>query len=440
MNDRIYSKLGPIIYYIFSLLLGGNEGIDKISYGKEINMKTLVTIKSSGFFDDNIYMTSKSLPNIPLAKWHGIPLLFGEPKEEIVEGHMIIYADIIASIFFLISRYEEIMVTENRDDHGRFMGQGSLPGREGFLEQPVVDQYGKQFRELLRIVGIMVKEPNMKGKIYLTHDVDVPWKKWNLISALRNSIGYTRQAHKLALWPLQNFFGDYSHNPFDTFDWMIQMDTIAKQVQGKRCETIYFIIGASKSDKYTESYIEDIKSKELVEKLKKQSDFVGLHISYSAGKTLNIEDMKQEKATLEKFLEKPVKQSRNHYLLSKKPDAFRDLISIGITDDYTMGYADRVGFRLGTAQCIRWIDPERLELTKLKLHPLIIMECSLSAKNYMGMNQEECMEKIKMLYKNCESVRGDFCVLFHNSVFMPGPNYWLKEVYQNMIEMFKENQ
>ena len=68
------------------------------------------------------------------------------------------------------------------------------------------------------------------------------------------------------------------------------------------------------------------------------------------------------------------------------------------------------------------------------------MECSLSAKNYMGMNQEECMEKIKMLYKNCESVRGDFCVLFHNSVFMPGPNYWLKEVYQNMIEMFKENQ
>ena len=67
------------------------------------------------------------------------------------------------------------------------------------------------------------------------------------------------------------------------------------------------------------------------------------------------------------------------------------------------------------------------------------MECSLTAKNYMGMNQQESMEKVKKLYHACESVKGDFCVLFHNSIFMPGPNDWLKEVYQNMIEVFKEN-
>ena len=439
INNEIDSKLDLIIHYILSLLLRSNEGIDKISYGEKKDMESIVTIKPSGFFDKDVYMTPKSLPNLPLARWHGIPLLFGEPKEEIVEGNMIIYADIIASAFFLLSRYEEIVVKDNRDSHGRFMGQGSLPGRAGFLEQPVIDQYGWQLRELLRTVGVIVKEPDINGKIYLTHDVDVPWKKWNFVAAVRNCIGHTRREHKLVLCPLQNFFGDYNHNPFDTFDWIFQMDAMAKQAQRGRCEIIYFIIAASKSDKYTESYIGDTKAKNFIDRLKIQSDFIGLHISYDAGKTLNAEKIKQEKEILERFLEKPVRLSRNHYLLSKGMEAFRDLIDIGLTDDYTMGYADRVGFRLGTAQCVRWIDPERLELTKLKLHPLIIMECSLTAKNYMGMNQQESMEKVKKLYHACESVKGDFCVLFHNSIFMPGPNDWLKEVYQNMIEVFKEN-
>ena len=202
INNEIDSKLDLIIHYILSLLLRSNEGIDKISYGEKKDMESIVTIKPSGFFDKDVYMTPKSLPNLPLARWHGIPLLFGEPKEEIVEGNMIIYADIIASAFFLLSRYEEIVVKDNRDSHGRFMGQGSLPGRAGFLEQPVIDQYGWQLRELLRTVGVIVKEPDINGKIYLTHDVDVPWKKWNFVAAVRNCIGHTRREHKLVLWPL----------------------------------------------------------------------------------------------------------------------------------------------------------------------------------------------------------------------------------------------
>ena len=85
INNEIDSKLDLIIHYILSLLLRSNEGIDKISYGEKKEMESIVTIKPSGFFDKDVYMTPKSLPNLPLARWHGIPLLFGEPKEEIVE-------------------------------------------------------------------------------------------------------------------------------------------------------------------------------------------------------------------------------------------------------------------------------------------------------------------------------------------------------------------
>ena len=33
------------------------------------------------------------------------------------------------------------------------------------------------------------------------------------------------------------------------------------------------------------------------------------------------------------------------------------MIRAGITDDFTMGYADIAGFRLGTCRSVRWINP-----------------------------------------------------------------------------------
>jgi len=433
-------KLEPIIRYILSILIRGDEELaGKIAYAKTQDLTALVTIQASDFFDEAVYLTKRSRPQLPLKVWHRIPLLFGEPWEEVREGRLIIHADIIASAFFLMSRYEELIVTENRDLHGRFMGKGSLPGRAGFLERPVVDEYGKQIRKLLRGFGMKAAEPEQQGKIYLTHDVDVPWKKWSFISALRNCIGYTRQKHQLEIWPVQNYFGNYSHNPFDTFDWIIGQDAIAKEAWGEFCEDIYFIIGASVPDKYTESYIKDNKSKLLIEKLKAKARHIGLHISYTAGRAFDREQIQKEKTTLEEVLGRPVGKSRNHYLLSPEPKALRDLTALGITDDYTMGYADRVGFRLGTAQCICWIDPERLELTQLRLHPLIIMDSSLAEKQYMGLGKQDCIAYVRELYQLCRSVKGDFCTLFHNSIFLPGPYGWVKEVYQDLIQMLKRS-
>ena len=73
-----------------------------------------------------------------------------------------------------MSRYEELVNINNKDIHGRFTGMGSLPGRAGFLERPVIDEYGKCLREILRITGITIKKPETLGRVYLTHDVDVP--------------------------------------------------------------------------------------------------------------------------------------------------------------------------------------------------------------------------------------------------------------------------
>jgi hypothetical protein len=65
-----------------------------------------VVVYPSGFFDETIYGTEKSLPQFPLANFEEIPVLFGEPKMERKGDTLILYADIVAGTYFLISRYE----------------------------------------------------------------------------------------------------------------------------------------------------------------------------------------------------------------------------------------------------------------------------------------------------------------------------------------------
>ena len=430
----MFDKKQAIVEYILAFLLDLEDASDVISYSKDVSDKTPVTIIDSGFFDLNIYLTENSMPQNPLLEWHGIPLLFGIPKEEFKDGHLIIYADIIASTFFLVTRYEELINLNNKDIYGRFSGDNSLPGRAGFLERPVVDEYGAQLNQILSHYDIIrenvKKNMKEKGMVYLTHDVDIPWKKWSIKTAVRTMASWVIRQHEFHIWPLRHLLGDYRYNPYDTFDWMLAKDAAVKQSLGHRCEDIYFVIGADRPDEYTESYILDNKFQGLLEQLKKKASRIGLHISYDAS---DLESMQTEKKCLETKVNQKIQYNRNHYLRSISLEEFRNLIKIGITDDFTMGYADRVGFRLGTSRCINWIDPETMEITPLKLHPLIIMEGTLVG--YMKLGEDESYALILKMWEIVKKYCGDFTILFHNSSFKVGGCDWMVSLYNKTLEL-----
>ena len=91
-----------------------------------------------------------------------------------MDNTLVLHADLIASTYFLISRYEEMVQPNKRDVHGRFPGKESLPYRAGFIDSPLVDEYGKLLRSQLRGTGCKVPESQQQiRKIYLTHDVDL---------------------------------------------------------------------------------------------------------------------------------------------------------------------------------------------------------------------------------------------------------------------------
>ena len=92
------------------------------------------------------------------------------------------------------------------------------------------------------------------------------------------------------------------------------------------------------------------------------------------------------------------------------------MVKAGYTDDFTMGFADEAGFRLQTTRAVRWIDPASYRLTNLTLHPLTVMDCTLSNDNYMNLTEEEAYFLCERLIEKVRLHHGDLCLLWHNSI------------------------
>ena len=248
------------IKYIIQFILGDHVSPDLASYVGYTNDTTnnehyKIIIKPSGFFDDTFYGTQESLPTTPLKIWEETPILYGEPNSETINNQIIIYADIVASSYFLISRYEGYIRKDVRDVHGRFPGKESLPYRAGFIDRPLVDEYGKILRAFLRDLGIDAPEPPKEiRKIYLTHDVDYLAHYRNLrgiIGGILRGIKRPKEGQKA----FKSYFGSLRNDPWYTFPFLFKLDTrLTQKMVSEKCESITFIRSSGKKNKEDKPY------------------------------------------------------------------------------------------------------------------------------------------------------------------------------------------
>ncbi len=171
------NRMRTCIDYTLKILLGEKDSgpLRKyISYSEpetQMDNSVRLCIVPSAFFGEH-YGKPESLPTLPVETIDGVPILFGRPEIQRRGRSLIVYADIIASTYFLVTRYEELVRRNVRDEHGRFPGKESLPYRAGFIDRPIVDEYAALLRKWLREVGINVPEPKKRFSVMLTHDVD----------------------------------------------------------------------------------------------------------------------------------------------------------------------------------------------------------------------------------------------------------------------------
>jgi hypothetical protein len=156
---------------------------------------------------------------------------------------------------------------------------------------------------------------------------------------------------------------------------------------------------------------------------------IGLHASYEAGFSSTL--VADEKKTLEDAVGQ-VSYNRHHFLCSREPEDMQALEQAGITDDFTMGYADAAGFRLGTCRATNWINPADKSVHPLQLHPLTVMECTLDRPTYMNMDYADAETYCKKLIDKSEYFGGEVTLLWHNTSFTGAS--WYAQLYESLTE------
>ena len=369
--------MNEIIEYIITFLLYGNA-----NEAKQVGY----TADEAEWHKYHVVI----VPNGHLGKEIIMPDL-GEVQTESRKGeddkpHFVIHTDIIYNTFFFISRAEEL-ISNQRDEHGRFLAKFSILGENNRMMIPTVDEYA---RMLMKLLDLPLPTPSF-SQIYLTHDVD----SIEQYRHLRGFIGgILRGQWRKVLASLKNIHND----PAFTFSWLISQD---KKVKGAKC--IYFVKDTEGKGYDYPQYKLDGKDFETAEQLIKNSGAkIGLHSSYY-GITPN------SKFKIQNLLH------RSHYLRCSI-DRMQELVDMGVKEDFTMMFPDHVGFRLQTTRAVRWINPKTMTLTNLVLHPLTVMDCTLSNANYMNLSEDEAYFECQRLFEKIHQNAGEIVLLWHNTI------------------------
>ncbi|MDR1356864.1 MAG: polysaccharide deacetylase family protein [Tannerellaceae bacterium] len=401
--------MNDVISYLIGFLLGEDgpaDGPHAVGYTDDPKLfsRYKLVIVPSGFFDEGVYGTAASLPSLPLGEIDGLPFLFGEAREEQADGVTVIYADLIASAYFLLTRYEEMVRREVRDVHGRFPGKESLPYRGGFLHRPLVDEY----RALLR--RRLLLPPTAEGirSVFLTHDVDAPFLYRSFKGFIRSLLDGRGIAPSL-----RGRFGPAEGDPFFTFPYIFGLDGRVA-VAGAEVYTVFFFKAGGRAAEDKPHYsLRNRDIRRLIESILERGAVVGLHASYEAG--VNPSLIVKERERLERNAGTAVVFNRHHFLNSREPEDMDSLEAAGISDDFTLGYADVAGFRLGTCRPVRRINPLTRRLTSLRLHPLTVMDRTLDDPKYMDLGFNEAVNYCLGLIRETAKAGGELSLLWHNS-------------------------
>lgn len=346
----------------------------------------------------------------------------------------IVHYDIIGLTYWMLARVEEIGRTD-LDQYERFPASSSHAFKNGYLDRPVVDEWLNLLGQIIQSQwpGLPLKRHEFKMRV--SHDVDQPslyaFKSWS-------TIGRMMAGHLLKRRDPQAFFtapyvkiATRDHlireDPHNTFAWLMDVSESC----GLK-SAFYFKCGKTQSNKDADYKPTHPAIRNLLKRIHQRGHEIGLHPSYN---TFNKpEALKNEADQLRRICEQekiqqPEWGGRMHYLRWRQPLTMRAWAEAGMDYDSTLGYADQAGFRCGTAHEYQAFDAEREEQLKLRVRPLIAMECSIVEYMRLG-TKREATEKFIKLKEICQSVSGSFSLLWHNSYLNSNS---LKRMYSEVL-------
>jgi hypothetical protein len=414
--------------YIFDLIFKEEFGIEyrmttditefeahaeeKINYSESKITNELFVKASSFLFENEI-----KKQDIKVAKKYETKVLFPSENDDL--GF-----DIFASVFYLVSRYEEYLPFIP-DEFGRFKAEDSLAFKSGFLQIPVVNIWINIFKNTLqnKFPSLQIKSTFFNAIV--TYDIDVAYK-YRGRNFLRTTGSVLKDILSLQIKNIPERISVLRGNQKDPWDVYIYL---TKTILKNNLHSIFFFLLADKSKHDRNLNYQNRTMKALVRDVANLAQ-TGIHPSFYSSSVP--EKILIEKKRLENLSGKKITKSRQHYLKFILPDTYNSLLAAGITEDYSMGFPGMPGFRAGTCKPFYFYDLKNEKATEIKIFPITFMESTIMNNSS---NTDEAFQKIVSLLEEVKKVDGMFISLWHNHTISDTIEYkdW-KNVYEKMIQ------
>ncbi|MGB0882113.1 MAG: polysaccharide deacetylase family protein, partial [Vicingaceae bacterium] len=354
---------------------------------------------------------------IIISDFDGNPCLFN------VSNQSTLPFDPFAASFYLISRYEEYL-PHKKDKHGRFCIKSALAYKHDFLEKPLVNIWANKIASIIEKKHPNFKFPERNFSFLSTLDIDnaFAYKHKGFVRTL-GALSKSLIKGKHFTARIKVLFGS-GKDPYDTYKYQ-------RYIHKKyTISPLYFFL-LGDYGKHDKNISHQNKSFQNLIKSIGLKNNVGIHPSYKSNLNANL--LIKEKDRLINITRGKVTKSRQHYLMLKFPSTYKALISCGIKEDFTMGFAEKPGFRASICSPFYFYNLNDEVETELKIFPFAVMEATF--KYYQKTSPENTIQKILSMMENVKAVNGMFISVWHNES-LSDKGIWegWRIVYEKMLK------
>jgi hypothetical protein len=352
----------------------------------------------------------------PTTLWEKETVLFPQPGNHIP-------FDLFAMTFYLLSRYEEWQ-SPCTDEHGRFLASASVAHSTHNLQRPWLDYVLEKFKS--HLLQSFPKLSCKKHSFSFTPTIDIDmaycyvgkplWRQLlaagkDLLTAKGQQLG-----ERIAV------LNGTNPDPYNCYDQLAGLHN--------KFPVIYFFLLGNYTDKDKNLKWNSKAMHKLVKTIAEHYQ-IGIHPSYYSSDKPEL--FAKEIKRLHLLSTKPIIHSRQHFLRMNYHLTCLLLIENGIEHEYSMGYAETIGFRASTARSFKFFDLIHNNQTQLTIHPFMLMDVTL--KNYMELTVEEAMEATLEIIQQVKQVNGELISLWHNeSLSEYGVWKGWSKVYEQLIK------
>jgi hypothetical protein len=347
--------------------------------------------------------------------------------------------DLVGGIARLLNLLDESQVADGeRGVDGVFMVSALPPARGAMYASPMVDWHVAELGRLLRTAGVDIASgeprwPNgARYAVVLTHDTDAAGlhdlrellrvcvraaryrSPWMLAATISAAVGWLRRSPD----PQFQFAGWAS----------------LERAMGVRSAFYLHARDGRQRHVHDPTYAVDGHPRwKVLGDLVEAGWEVGVHAAIESGRASA--QLARERELLEAVVRHPVRGLRHHYwrLDWRAPwRTFRHHVEAGYTYDTSIAWRDRHGFRAGTSQPYRPLDPERRSTLDILELPTTVMDGHLF--EYLGLTSAEATATLRRLATTVSDAGGVLNLNWHQETYgnRHAHRGW-RDTYENVV-------